>query len=174
MGGPGVCCATIPPIMNNRIAHAAQTFKQNASVLKQSVAGLSDDELLRRPNDHSNHMLWIVGHVAWTRTMLLARLEAPWTTPWMGLYARGKKCEEGPDCPSPEVAIEAWDESCLRLSAAMEAASEELLDTPATQGPPSADGKLSGTVDFLAFHETYHIGQLAYLRGWLGRGGPMG
>jgi len=160
--------------MNNRIAHAAQTFHQNASCLKQAVNGLTDDEWLRQPNDRSNHMLWIVGHVTWARTALLARLNAPWVTPWMGLYARGKPCENGPDCPSPAAAMEAWNESCRRLSAAMEAASEELLDTPAAQGPPSADGKLSGIVDFLAFHETYHVGQMAYLRSWLGRGGPMG
>ncbi len=160
--------------MNSRIAYAAQNFSQNSSVLQRSVGGLTDDEWTRRPNDHSNHILWIVGHVAWTRSALLARLDAPWVTPWLGLYARGKKCEDGPDCPSPGLAMEVWSESCSRLKAAMEAATDALLDTPVTQGPPTADGKLSGVVDFLAFHETYHVGQIAYLRSWLGRGGPMG
>jgi hypothetical protein len=160
--------------MNSRLAHAANNFKHNNSFLKQGVAGLSDDEWVRRPNDHSNHLLWIVGHVAWARTMLLTRLDAPWTTPWMGLYARGKACVDGADCPSPEAAMDAWGEIGSRLDAAMNAASEQLLDTPATQGPPSADGKLSGIVDFLAFHETYHVGQIAYVRSWLGHGGPMG
>lgn len=160
--------------MNSRIEHAAQSFNQNSSFLKQSVDGLTDEEWLRRPNDDSNHMLWIVGHLAWARTMLLARLNAPWTTQWMGLYARGKPCVDGADCPSPQTAMEGWNESCSRLNAAMEAASDELLSTPVTQGPPTADGKLSGVLDFLAFHETYHIGQLAYLRCWLGRSGPMG
>jgi DinB superfamily len=160
--------------MNARIATAAHTFHQNSSFLRRAVDGLTDEEWVRRPNEHSNHLLWIVGHVAWARTMLLARLNAPWTESWMGLYGRGKKCEDGPDCPSPQSAMEAWDECCRRLHAAMEEASQELLDTPAVQGPPSADGKLSGIVDFLAFHETYHVGQLAYVRSWLGRGGPMG
>ena len=26
-------------------------------------------------------------------------------------------------------------------------------------GPPSADGKLTGIVNFMALHETYHVGQ---------------
>jgi hypothetical protein len=43
-----------------------------------------------------------------------------------------------------------------------------------TKGPPSSDGKESGIVDFLAIHETYHIGQASYLRGWLGHKGLMG
>ena len=68
----------------------------------------------------------------------------------------------------------AWDESCARLGAAMESVSEEALAAPATSGPPSADGKVSGIVNFLAYHETYHIGQASYLRGWLGHPGVMG
>jgi len=48
------------------------------------------------------------------------------------------------------------------------------LATPVTQGPPSADGKLSGVVNFMAFHETYHVGQLAYVRSLLGHTGAMG
>jgi hypothetical protein len=161
-------------MINDRIASAAVGFNHNASFLKKSIDGLTDEEWVRRPNDHSNHILWIVGHVAWARTMLLSRLNDPWTTPWLDLYARGRKCEDGADCPSPKLATDAWNELCTRLHGALESASEELLDTPVTQGPPSADGKLSGIVNFLALHETYHVGQIAYLRTWLGKPGPMG
>ena len=55
----------------------------------------------------------------------------------------------------------------------MDAASEELLDTPATQGPPSPTASFPDR-ELLAFHETYHVGQTAYLRCWLGHTGPMG
>ena len=161
--------------ISSRVLVGAQSFNQNARFLKQSVGGLSEEEWLRRPNDHTNHMLWLVGHIAWSRTMLLKRLGAEWTTDWLHLYARGAKCVDSPECPAPHVALEAWNETCVRLNAALEAASEELLDMPApTPGPPSADGKISGTVNFMAYHETYHIGQIAYLRAWLGHAGVMG
>ena len=39
---------------------------------------------------------------------------------------------------------------------------------------PDADGKLCGTVNFMALHETYHVGQAAYVRSWLGKPGVMG
>jgi hypothetical protein len=160
--------------VSSRIAIAAQSFNQNDSFLKKTIDGLTEEEWLRRPCDHVNHMLWIVGHMAWARTMLLPRLNAPWTTPWMKLYARGSKCVDSPQCPNPQEAWQAWEETCARLNTAMEAASDELLNTPATQGPPSADGKLSGIVHFLAFHETYHVGQASYVRSWLGHSGFMG
>ena len=106
--------------------------------------------------------------------MVLARLGSEYTTPWMKLYARGAKCAESPDCPTPQETMRVWDETCSRLNAAMEAASEERLNTPATQGPPSADGMLSGVINFMALHETYHVGQASYVRSWLGHAGVMG
>jgi uncharacterized damage-inducible protein DinB len=93
----------------------------------------------------------------------------------MHLYGRGAKCVESPEAPTPAEMIEAWEESCPRLNAALEAASDELLDTPAPKpGPPSADGLLCGTVNFMALHETYHVGQAAYMRSWMGKPGVMG
>ncbi|HVC46930.1 MAG TPA: hypothetical protein VND90_06755 [Terracidiphilus sp.] len=52
------------------------------------------------------------------------------------------------------------------VAAALESASAEALSRPAN--PPSIDGTFGGMVDFLAMHETYHIGQLSYACRWLG------
>lgn len=157
---------------SNRISTAAQIFKANDTFLKQAIDGLSDEEWRRRPNEDTNHLLWLAGHVTWARSMLLTRLGAPWSAQWMPLFARGSKCADSPDSPSPTVVMQAWNESCEYLKAAMEAVSEEKLDE--ANGRPSFDGKVSGLVDFLAFHETYHVGQAVYLRSYLGHGGSMG
>ena len=154
---------------------ASQSFKTNANFLKQGIAGMNDVDWCKRPSEHSNSIQWIVGHVVWSRAMVLARLGDKWTLPWMQLYARGSKCVDSPDAPSPKALMEAWDESCSRLNTAMENASDELLNSPAPQpGPPSADGKLTGVINFMALHETYHVGQAAYIRSWLGKPGLMG
>jgi uncharacterized damage-inducible protein DinB len=60
------------------------------------------------------------------------------------------------------------------LSAALSNAPADALSKPAPPGPPSFDGKLSGTVAFFAFHDTYHAGQISYLRKWLGYGQTVG
>ena len=46
--------------------------------------------------------------------------------------------------------------------------------SPDPHGIPSPDGKVSGVVAFLAHHETYHVGQTAYLRCYLGHEGVAG
>jgi uncharacterized damage-inducible protein DinB len=156
------------------IAIAAVSFKYNADFLKKNVDGLTDEEWVRCPEGCANHVLWIVGHVTWARSALLKRLGEDWSKPWMSVFGRGAKSDGPPAYPSPEETMLAWAESCARLSAAMESVSEEALAAPSIQGPPSADGKVSGVVNFLAYHETYHIGQASYLRSWLGHPGVMG
>jgi hypothetical protein len=105
--------------------------------------------------------------------MLLARLGTEWSQPWLKEFARGAKCDVLP-CPPPETLMSAWNEVSGVLAGALENASEEALGQPATSGPPSADGKVSGIVNFLAIHETYHVGQAAYLSCWMGHKGIMG
>jgi len=119
-------------------------------------------------------MAWLVGHLIWARKSVLGRLGAEWTAPWLGLYARGAKLDPAAARPSPPELLSAWSEVSALLGEALEDASEEALSQPIKQGPPSADGKVSGVINFLAYHETYHVGQMAYLRCWLGHKGVMG
>lgn len=157
------------------IANAAQNYQFNNDFLLNTVKDLSPEEWLRRPNDTSNHMAWIIGHVIWTRSKLLQRLGVAWSAPGSGLFGRGSKLEAPPAYPSPEALMAAWREVSGLLMTALENLTEEELAAPAKQpAPPTADGKESGVVNFLALHEVYHLGQASYLRSWLGHKGLMG
>ncbi len=156
------------------IATAAENYRFNSDFLVKMVSDLSPEEWLRRPDGKCNHIAWIVGHVVWTRKMLLGRVGTEWSEPWLGMFARGAKCEEDAAYPSSDTLLDAWRAVSKELATALDTVSEEALAQPATNGPPSADGKVSGIVSFLAVHETYHIGQASYLRGWLGHKGLMG
>jgi uncharacterized damage-inducible protein DinB len=156
------------------IAAAAENYRFNSDFLAKMVQDLSPEEWVSRPNEKANHIAWIVGHVIWTRKALLGRLGTEWTQPWLGLFARGVKCDDTAAYPSPDALMDAWREVSGVLASVLDSVSEEALSQPSTQGPPSPDGKMSGVVNFLAIHETYHVGQASYLRGWLGHKGLMG
>ena len=156
------------------IAAAAQNYRYNDKFLVDSFSGLSEEEWHRRPSECTNHMAWIVGHLIWARQRLLTRIGTEWSTPWLDVYARGKKLDDSVPCPSPAELTSTWAEVSGVLSSALENVAEEVLSQPVSQGPPSADGKVGGTVNFLAIHETYHVGQAAYLRCWMGHKGVMG
>jgi uncharacterized damage-inducible protein DinB len=155
------------------IAYAAENYRFNSDFLVKMVQDLTPEEWLSRPNEKSNHIAWIVGHVIWARKAVLSRLGTEWSQPWLSLFARGGKCDDTA-YPSPDALMDAWREVSGVLAGALDSAREDVLSQPSTQGPPSADGKASGVVNFLAIHETYHVGQASYLRGWLGHKGLMG
>jgi uncharacterized damage-inducible protein DinB len=155
-----------------QIAPAAGAFRQNAQMLNKSYDSLTTEEWQRRPNDTSNCILWIAGHLVWARSRAISSLGSTWTRPWLDQFARGAKPAEAAQYPSPEEILSAWKDVSESLTSAMENVTEQQLALPAPQ--PSTDGKISGLVGFLSFHETYHVGQVALLRCWLGRGGIVG
>ena len=156
------------------IATAAENYRFNSDFLTKMVSDLAPEEWLRRPDEKLNHIAWIVGHVIWARKAVLGRLGTEWSQPWLSSFARGVKCNDVATFPSPDTLMEGWREVSGVLATALDGASEEVLSQPSAQGPPSADGKISGVVDFLAIHETYHVGQASYLRSWMGHKGLMG
>ena len=157
------------------IAQAAEDYRFNNGFLLNTVKDLSAEEWLKRPTVCANHISWIVGHVTWTRKAILARLGTEWSTPWLGMFARGVKLDETAAYPSPDALMDAWKEVGSLLGAALENVSEEALCKDATPpAPPTADGKISGVIRFLAWHETYHVGQISMVACMLGHKGLMG
>jgi hypothetical protein len=156
------------------VASSAENFRFNSGFLKQTVIDLTPEEWLRRPDEKLNHIAWIVGHLAFSRSRVLHFMGTEWTEPGLEIFNRGSKILEDSSYPSPESLLSTWSEAGHAMAAAFQSVTEDFLAQPATQGPPSLDGKISGVVSFMAIHETYHIGQASYLRGWLGHKGLMG
>lgn len=156
------------------IAGAAGGFEMNTGILQKAVAGLTPEQWLARPGDHSNHITWIVGHLIWSRHALINRVGGDWSCPDLELFARSAKLGEGAIYPAPEALLDLWRDSAVALNATLETLTPEALAAPAPPGPPSPDGKVSGFIGVLAWHETYHLGQIAYLRAWLGAPGIFG
>lgn len=152
----------------SRIATAARTFRQNAALLEKCFADMNAEEWLKRPAENSNPILWIVGHVIWGRSRALALMGEEWTRPWLPMFARGATLADDNQYPAPEELIPAWHDVAAHLHAALDAVPVETLAAPVAEKAPSYDGTVGGMVTFLAFHETYHLGQIAYLRSWLG------
>jgi hypothetical protein len=150
------------------IVGASASFTQNTGAVKKVVAGLTPEQWLSRPNEHSNHLTWIVGHVIWARQIVIARVGGQWDCPGLEPFARSAKLDESLSYPSPETLLAYLQDSATALDVTLSALTPEALAAPAPPGPPSQDGKVSGFIGVMAWHETYHLGQIAYLRSWFG------
>jgi uncharacterized damage-inducible protein DinB len=152
----------------------AHIYKRNEALLAKAIDGLTADQWTARPRESSNSALWIVGHIVWARSRALKLLGVSWDKPWFNLFERGSKPADASQYPSSQEVLAAWKELSATLPPALEAAPTAAMAAPAPQPSPSFDGTIGGMVSFLAMHETYHVGQVVYLRRLLGHDGVAG
>ena len=160
--------------MEMDFANIEGMFKTNTEIVKKTIEGILPEQWFLKPGDDSNHWMWVAGHLIISRGAVLKSLGDEWAVPWSSLFTRGAKLTVDGQYPAVEEIRSAWEEVSAKLLASLVGAPADVLAKPAPKGPPSFDGKISGLVAFLAFHETYHVGQVSYLRKWLGYGQSVG
>ena len=160
--------------MASDLTYIESMFKANTDIVNKAVADVAPGDWFRTPGDDSNHLLWVMGHLIVHRAMTLKMLGGQWDSSWAPLFARGAVRVADDQYPPAEEMKSAWQQVSADLVSAVRNAPADLLDKDAATGGPSFDGKVGGSVALLAFHDTYHAGQVSYLRKWLGYGQTFG
>ena len=158
--------------MGTDIEFVQGMFKTNTELVKKATAGIQPEHWYRKPGDSSNHLLWVAGHLVVSRGTVLKGMGWEWSAPWAPLFARGAKPVAKDQYPGIEEIRKAWNEVSEQLTASLASVPADVLAKP--HDKPTFDGTVGGFVAFLAFHETYHVGQVGYLRKWLGYGQTVG
>jgi hypothetical protein len=159
--------------MSTDFFNIAGIFKTNTELFKKTIQGIPPERWFASPGNDSNHLMWIAGHVVVHRGMVLRILGQEWSAPWQSLFVRGGSPVATEQYPAVEEIVRSWDEVSTQLASSLEGAPDEMLAQPSSKGI-TLDGKVSGKIAFLSLHECYHVGQMAYLRKWLGHGQTVG
>jgi uncharacterized damage-inducible protein DinB len=159
-------------MMETDFRYIESIFKTNTELVKKATEGIRHENWLLKPAEVSNHLMWVAGHLVVSRGAVLKALGSEWLAPWSFLFARGAKPAAQDQYPEVEEIRRAWNDVSEQLAASLTSVPADVLARPHEK--PSFDGKVSGFVAFLALHETYHVGQLGYLRKWLGYGPLVG
>jgi len=151
-------------------AYIAHQYALNTDLVNRSIADIAPDKWFTQPCPESNHLMWVTGHVLNIRSGVVLRLLGGQPRGyWDELFKRGGKLVDPGKYPRPEEIREAWAEVGKELAASLSNVSERTLAQPAPQtNAPTFDGTVSGLIAFFALHEAYHVGQLGYLRKFLG------
>jgi hypothetical protein len=155
--------------MDPSIATLFPLFRASNDLFHRSLEGISREDLVRRPHDNSNPMIWVAGHAMTSRTSLTKicggeNVENRWSK----LFGRGASIDAQVSYPEASEIIDLWDNATEKLMNQLRVLGDEELSKPSPFPIPTGDGTKRGAVVFLNYHETYHIGQMAYLRKWLG------
>lgn len=154
--------------MSTEFATIADMFKTNAQAFEKATQGVPSEKWLVRPGNNSNHLTWIAGHVVVHRAVVAKILGLQWSASWEKLFARGAALVAPEQYPDAAEIQRSFQEVSDKVASALPGVSEEVLREPVPKEQPSLDGTVGGTIALLCLHETLHVGQMAYLRKWLG------
>jgi hypothetical protein len=152
----------------------ALIFKLNDAWIAGALDGLTDDQVWQRTSDANNPMLWIVGHGIDTRVHLLRLLGQSVETGWGDLFARGAVVSEAGRYPSRLNILEKQAEIGKRLQSALRSLTADDMARPAIGPQLPGASTLGEQIGFFALHDSYHVGQLGFIRKALGLSSLIG
>jgi hypothetical protein len=156
------------------LAPVSLIFKLNTRLMHAALDGVAADQLWQRPTPLTNPMLWIFGHIVQTRAAMLGILGESFDTGWSDLFARGTALGETARYPMRGDIDEVHRRIVDRLKTKFAALTDADLAAPARGRQLPGAKTVGDQLAFLAFHESYHIGQLAYVRKALGHSAIAG
>lgn len=143
-----------------------EIFSLHNKIYKIAVGDISEDDAQKRITGKGNPFIHIAGHVASNRFFIASLLGLEEENPLADVF--NGKYEPGTDLPSLEEVDGIFDEITPGLMGRLQEVGSEHLSGELPQPFPIEEQNILGGVSFLAEHESYHIGQMGYLRVQLG------
>jgi uncharacterized damage-inducible protein DinB len=147
-------------------------FSFNDDVVLRALEGLTPSQLWQRPTDQNNPMAWVAGHVVQTRAFVLQLLGESVETGWGNVFDRGATISDQDRYPSRDEIEQVMRDVSPRLHSRLATLDDTSLARPASFLPFAKT--LADELAFFAMHDTYHVGQMAYIRKALGYPGLVG
>jgi hypothetical protein len=150
------------------LAPIAHQFRDTTRLYARALEGVSRDALITRPGPRSNPLLWVAGHLVQQRTRVLGALGPARQVPWDDIFGTGSIIGDLRTYPGIGELEAVWRSSTDELVRRLQTIGAAELTGPAPQWLRTEDGTLLGALSFAALHEAYHIGQMGFIRKWLG------
>jgi uncharacterized damage-inducible protein DinB len=155
--------------MDPQVAPLAALFELNTDLLLNCLDGLTDAEAQRRLEAGGNSVTFLASHLTDSRHFLVARLGRPATNPLARYLADVRSIEDIQEWPSLKEIGQAWLAVSAHLLAVLGDLSASELAESNVHSFPTSDPTRLGMIAFLVQHDSYHLGQVAFLRRQLGK-----
>ncbi|MCB9896484.1 MAG: DinB family protein [Planctomycetes bacterium] len=147
-------------------------------VIEMNLAGMTQEQSLRRPAQGGSSPNWVLGHILGARVTLheLLGLRPEWDAASAASYARGSTPPDAAAALPLERMLDDLGRSQAAVLPALEAVDDARLaeDAGAPSDSPLAGCSRAEALAAMVFHEAYHAGQLGVLRHAAGLDGALG
>ena len=148
--------------MDPRITSVAAIFELNTDLLLNCLDGLSQGDAQRRLDGGGNSIIFLAAHLADTRHFPLAN-------PLSRYLADAQSIEDIGEWPTLDEVRRTWLAVSARLSEVLDTLESGALERTGAHRFPVGDSSPLGMLAFLAQHDSYHVGQAAFIRRQLGK-----
>jgi uncharacterized damage-inducible protein DinB len=150
--------------MHLSIAPLVEIYKTNTGLLLAALKDVSGEAVVKRPGDSVNSLHFVAGHMTNSRYAVGNLIGLSDQCPWPGLFSRGARVKDISEYPPIFEIVEAWSSISEKVISRLSELTEEDLRVPAPGNFPVDDKTMLGAIAFLALHDSYHVGQLGYVR----------
>jgi uncharacterized damage-inducible protein DinB len=155
--------------MEPQLAPLAAILDLNTDLLLNTLDGLEDEDVRIRLPGGGNSLAFLAAHLTDSRHFLADRIGHPLANPLAPYLAEARTIEDITAWPSLGELCDAWCAVSAHVQMALESmAAADLAQANAVRFP-LADGTQLGMITFLVQHDSYHLGQMAFLRRQLGK-----
>lgn len=154
--------------MEERLQPLATLAALNSRLFLNCLADLTDEQARVRPNERTNHCLFLAIHLTDARHFLLRSLGEPSPSPFAALLENARSLDDLGELPPLAEVTTAWREATEKLMAVLNSSDPDRFTEPSGQRFPVDDPTVLGGLGFLLHHEAFHIGQMALLRRFVG------
>jgi uncharacterized damage-inducible protein DinB len=149
--------------MHPSIVSIAELYRLNTSLFEKIMGDIKDVDLTTRPLGKANSAHFIVGHLVVSRFGIAGMIGLEGRPDLKKLFGMGAKDQNPSAYPPISELMSDW----MVVSEKMLKRLGEMTEAELTAAPPfeipGVEKSVRGCINFLVFHESYHVGQLAYI-----------
>lgn len=149
--------------MNQHIRSVADIYAFNTLSVRASIRDLPPDDAGKRwRQGEGSSILFLLGHLLSSRVGLLIRFGAAEENPYAELFGANAGAQDADAYPAITELAGDWDKVADRFESMLDGLTEDQVLAGA-EGFPIPDQTARGALMFLAWHESYHVGQLGLM-----------
>jgi uncharacterized damage-inducible protein DinB len=154
--------------MDPRIVALSHILRLNTRLFRNCLDGVSDEQVHARPSASTNSLAFVAAHLVDSRFFVLRTLGVELANPLSPLLANVRGIDELTARIPLDTLADGWTTASHALRDRLEAITGAELDATFETRLPGPEQTVLGTLTFLAQHDSYHVGQLALLRKYVG------
>ena len=155
--------------MDARLEPLAAIFDLNTDLLLNTLEDVSESESHQRLAGGGNSIAFLAAHLTDTRHFLASRLGRPLPNPLSRYLADATSIDEIRAWATLEQVRGAWLSISSHLQTTLGSLTADDLGRANAHRFPIPDDTALGLIAFLAQHDSYHLGQAAFIRRQLGK-----